>query len=87
MVVYNDKHYDQYFIREFKENIDDIELVWHREYNDRFIEVLEGNNWRIQFDNDIPKRIYEGDTLYIPKMVFHRLHKGNDQLILKIREI
>ena len=31
---------DQYIIREFDENIDPIELLWHRDDEDRTIEIL-----------------------------------------------
>ena len=45
---------DQYIIREFNENIDPIELLWHRDDEDRTIEILEGINWQVQLDNQLP---------------------------------
>ena len=43
---------DQYIIREFNENIDPIELLWHRDDEDRTIEILEvGKGWKMQFDD------------------------------------
>ena len=33
---------DEYIIREFSQNIDPIELMWHRDDEDRIVEVLKG---------------------------------------------
>ena len=45
---------DKYIIREFNENIDPIELLWHRDSTDRTLEILGETNWRIQLDNKLP---------------------------------
>ena len=45
---------DQYIIREFNENIDPIELLWHRDDEDRTIEVIGETDWQIQLDNQLP---------------------------------
>ena len=38
---------DKYIIREFGDDIDPIELMWHRDDESRFIEVIEsGENWK-----------------------------------------
>jgi len=70
--------------REFDNNSDELE--WHRDRNDRLIEVIEGTNWMLQFDNDLPFIINKTNTVFIPKETFHRLHSGTDKLVLKIRE-
>jgi hypothetical protein len=31
---------DKYIIREFSENIDPIELKWHRDREDRLVEII-----------------------------------------------
>ena len=38
---------DKYIIREFNENIDPIELLWHRDDEDRTVEILGETNWRV----------------------------------------
>ena len=40
--------------RTFEENITDVELLWHRDREDRTIEVIEGNNWKLQLDDELP---------------------------------
>ena len=38
------------FIREFSSKVDEMELIWHRDKENRHIKVLEGNGWKFQFD-------------------------------------
>ena len=34
------------FIREFSSKVDEMELIWHRDKENRHIKVLEGNGWK-----------------------------------------
>jgi hypothetical protein len=81
LVVYTDNG----DIRTF-DNPNEDDLVWHRDKENRMIEVLEGENWEIQYEDELPILMFVGDEFYIPKMVFHRLHKGNDKLVIKINK-
>jgi hypothetical protein len=45
---------EQYIIREFNENIDPIELLWHRDDEDRTIEIIGETDWQVQLDNQLP---------------------------------
>jgi len=73
---------DQYIIREFNENIDPIELLWHRDDEDRTIEILEGINWMVQLDNQLP--ILLNSHIFIPRGMWHRTIKGEGPLKIKI---
>ena len=73
-------------LREFKQDVDDSELVWHRDRSDREITVLSGYNWKLQMDDNLPKELKHGRIYHIKKMVYHRLIKGSGRLLLKIRE-
>lgn len=75
---------DNYIIREFSENIDPIELMWHRDLEDRTIEILEDTDWKVQLDNNLPTSI-KGRIL-IPKHEWHRVIKGTGTLKLKIHK-
>ena len=44
---------DKYIIREFNENIDPIELLWHRDDEDRTIEIFEDTDWKIQLASQL----------------------------------
>lgn len=87
MSPYNDYQYDNFFYRVFNEDINDIEFVWHRDKRNRYIEVVECDGWKIQFDNKLPKELKEGDKIYIPLLEYHRIIKGKGRLVLKIKEV
>ena len=73
---------DQYIIREFNENIDPIELLWHRDNENRTIEILEGINWMIQLDDQLPTSLSQ--RIFIPRHMWHRTIKGTGPLKIKI---
>jgi len=75
------------FSRTFKHDVLSEELVWHRDRKDRFIEVLEGTGWEIQFDNNLPKVLNKGDQFFIPSEFYHRIKRGTTDLKLKIEEL
>ena len=71
-------------IRVFKSDIDSGELQWHRDREDRLVEVIEGNGWKFQLDNQLPINLTEGQVLLIPQGTYHRIFKGKDDLKIKI---
>ena len=73
-------------IREFKENTTSAELVWHRDREDRKVTVLEGEEWLLQLDNQVPIVIQEGETYEIPKNTYHRIIKGSGKLVVEIKK-
>lgn len=75
---------DTMFIREFKQNTSDEELVWHRDRENRTIKVLEGKNWKLQLDNELPVVLELEKTYFIPAFLYHRVIKGSDKLVIEI---
>ncbi len=71
-------------IREFSSNVDKLDLVWHQDKEDRLVEVLEGEGWKFQRDNDIPVDMKIGDRIFIPEGEIHRIIKGTTDLKIKI---
>jgi len=76
---------DKYIIREFNEDIDPIELLWHRDDEDRLIEILEGTNWQLQLENQLPAFINK--PIFIRKHEWHRTIKGTGKLRIKIYKL
>jgi len=72
--------------RVFNENVDNHELKWHFDERDRKVKVLKSNGWKFQMDNHLPVTLKEGDVITIPKGKYHRVLKGNGDLIVKIKE-
>jgi hypothetical protein len=73
-----------WIIREFTESIDPIELMWHRDDEDRVVEAITKTDWMIQLDNRLPINITEKVT--IPRHAWHRLIKGSGSLTVKIHK-
>ena len=71
-------------IREFSSNVDELDLVWHQDKEDRLVEVLEGEGWKFQRDNNVPVDMKIGDRIFIPEGEIHRIIKGITDLKIKI---
>ena len=72
------------FIREFSADVDEMELIWHTDREDRIVNVIEGNGWKFQFDEQLPFEMIDGIDIVIPKGVIHRVIKGKGPLKIKV---
>ena len=71
-------------IRTFSKSLNKFELVWHQDSEDREIEILEGTEWQVQFDNELPFELVKGDRIFIKEGVIHRILKGITDLKIRI---
>jgi len=71
-------------IRNFTTDVKELDLVWHQDREDRTIEVLEGEGWKFQKDNEIPVGMNVGDRIFIAEGEIHRVLKGTTDLKIKI---
>ena len=71
-------------IRTFSKDVDPMELIWHMDDEDRNIEILEGKDWKFQFDDELPLLLAKGDRIFITKHRIHRIHTGTTDLKIKI---
>ena len=71
-------------IRSFSKNVKKKELVWHKDDEDRDIEILEGKGWQMQFDDELPFDLVKGDNIFIKRHRIHRIHKGVTDLKIRI---
>ena len=74
----------QLFIREFSADVDEMELIWNTDREDRVVSVIEGNDWKFQFDEQLPFEMIDGIDIVIPKGVIHRVIKGKGPLKIKV---
>lgn len=86
MKPYTQETFSNVIIREFDLDTNPLELVWHRDKRDRRVEILEGEGWEFQIDNELPQVLKKGDVLEIQKETYHRVKKGNTKLVIKIIE-
>ena len=73
---------DLYIIREFDENIDPVELLWHRDDEDRTVEIIGETDWKLQLENSLPTSLNQ--LIFIPRHQYHRVIKGTGNLKIKI---
>ena len=78
--------YKNVFTRVFKESVKKEQLIWHKDRKDRVVKVIYGTGWKLQYDNELPFELEVGQNYYIKKENFHRLHRGNSELKLEIKE-
>jgi quercetin dioxygenase-like cupin family protein len=74
--------------REFSENTDSDEFIWHRDGEDRIVQVIKSNGtWEFQQDDKLPKPLNTGDSFNIKKEVWHRVIKGTGTLCVRIQKL
>ena len=87
MNPYDDQRVDdKKFIRVFNEDVNSEELIWHRDKTNRVVKVIEGNFWKLQYDNQLPFEMKENEEYFIEAYQYHRIIKGKNNLVLEILE-
>ena len=81
---FTEKEEDNCVIRTFSNTINEGELVWHRDKEDRIIFPLHESDWKIQLDNEIPQELSLENPIFIESEQFHRLIKGSGELSVKV---
>jgi hypothetical protein len=81
---YNEEINENVRVRVFSESIEDEELKWHRDRQDRLVEVIDSKGWELQFDDELPVKLKKGMNIIIPEGVYHRVIKGDGDLKIKI---
>ena len=71
-------------VRVFTESVENEELKWHRDREDRIVKVLESNKWFLQMDDELPKELVVGESYLIPQGTYHRVIKGKGDLKVSI---
>ena len=71
-------------IREFDPDVKDTEYVWHRDAEDREVEIICGEGWQFQLANCLPWLLTAGMVFDIEKFEYHRLIRGVTPLKCRI---
>lgn len=69
-------------IRRFSSQLNPDELLWHQDYEPRWVWPLRLTDWQIQFDNELPQKL--NGIVFIPPFIWHRLWKGTGDLDLHV---
>lgn len=73
-------------IRTISSDVDPSQLVWHRDNEHRYVTILEGQGWQLQYNGWLPIELEEGKTYHIQKMLMHRLILGATDLKMRIEK-
>ena len=66
-ITFGKPYWEDGEVRTFDPTCEDAEFVWHRDFEDREIEILEGEGWQFQIQKCLP---------WLLKKEYHRLIKG-----------
>ena len=71
--------------RYFSKEVNQEELVWHRDIEDRLVISVELTDWLIQLEGELPTIL--NSIIKIDKSRWHRLIKGSGDLNIKIIKV
>jgi hypothetical protein len=74
-------------IRTFSPEVEDDELKWHQDLNDRNVTILENGGWSFQMEDELPTKLQNAKQIFSPKLVWHRVIKGDNKLVVEIEEL
>jgi hypothetical protein len=84
-VIFQEKKIkENIYVRKFSNNLNESELKWHIDLEDRLLFPLHETDWKIQVDNKLPQKIVFNKSIFIESKIWHRLIKGNGDLYLLI---
>ena len=84
---FEEEKIDEYnFIRTFPADVDEMDLIWHADKENRVVTVLEGNGWKFQFDEELPIEMTDNLDISILKGRIHRIIKGKGPLKIKLQK-
>ena len=84
---FEEEQIDEYtFIRTFSADVDEMDLIWHADKENRIITVLEGNGWKFQFDEELPIEMTDGLSISIFEGRIHRVIKGEGPLKINLQK-
>ena len=74
-------------IRTFRTDVDSDELKWHQDLKDRKVKIIESGGWLFQMEDELPNKMINDKTIFIPKLAWHRVIKGDETMIVEIEEL
>ena len=75
-ITFGKPYWEDGEVRTFDPTCEDAEFVWHRDFEDREIEILEGEGWQFQIQKCLPWLLKKGMVFDIKSTEYRRLIKG-----------
>ena len=77
MLPFKETHIENnQYLREFEESVDIDDLEWHRDREDRIVEIIGETDWQFQMDNELPKKL--NGKVFIPISITLSFNLSND---------
>lgn len=73
----------KFVVRKFASDVSEEELIWHKDRKNRTIHILGGSKWKLQKEDELPIDLEVGKEYYIPRYTYHRVIKGEDDLVIR----
>lgn len=86
ILPFKEEQQGEYHIRTFSSVLNETELKWHFDEEDRIVICEHDTDWLFQMDNEIPIKIKKNIPIFINQGIYHRIIKGTDDLIVKIKK-
>jgi hypothetical protein len=77
---------DGKLVRAFRPDVDLDELKWHQDLTDRKVTIIESGGWSFQMEDNLPNKLSNAEQITIPKLVWHRVIRGEGILIVEMEE-
>lgn len=84
---FTEKEMGSFILRTFGKELDEEELKWHFDDENRIVEPIECKGWGIQLDDSLPINMEPGEKYFIPVDVYHRTIKGEGDLKIKLYKL
>ena len=76
-----------FYFRTFSSDIDEMELKWHFDEQDRIVVCEHETDWLFQMDDKLPSKIDRNTPIFIPEGEYHRIIKGTGNLTVKVKKL
>ena len=83
---FKEKQKNGFFIRTFSSDLSEMELKWHFDEQDRTVICEHDTDWMFQMDDELPTTIKKNTPIFIPEGTYHRIIKGEGDLVVKVKK-
>lgn len=84
---FQEKVRGKYHYRTFSSELNENELKWHFDEQDRIVVCEHETDWLIQLDNSLPVKIEKNIEYFIPEGEYHRIIKGSGDLTVRVLKL
>lgn len=87
MLPFKEKSKGNISVRTFSNSVNETELKWHWDNENRIVVCEHETDWQLQMDNQLPVTIAKNKKYFIPEGEYHRIIKGSGDLTVKVTKL